>query len=75
MNDTELQAHVTAWVEDIFTNRRDLLVEFDRLRGTNLCLKGTELELQIDRASGRPKHDADLFVEFLKEIIVGRVQL
>lgn len=75
MNDTELQTYVTAWVADIFTNRRDLLAEFDRLKGTNLCLKGTALELQIDRASGRPKHDADLFVEFLKEIIVGRIQL
>lgn len=75
MTDDELRAAVTAFVHEIFTNQQDLLVEFDRLRGTNLCCRGTPLELQIDRASGRPKHDADLFVEFLKEIIIGRVQL
>lgn len=46
----------------------EFLAEFDRLRGTNLRLRGTALDLKIDVASGRLKRDAALLVEFLADL-------
>ena len=64
------------FVHDFLTSDdgRELLEEFDRLRGTNLSLKGTALELQIDQSSGRWEHDAKLFAEFFRECVLERIK-
>ena len=55
-----------------FANR-ELLAEFDRLRGTNLSLRGTAFELQIDFASGRFEGEMEKFVEFVRDCIWFRI--
>lgn len=52
---------------------KDLMAEFDRLKGCNLSLKGTGLDLQIDLHSGRLEKDVAEFVVFVKEIIWDRI--
>jgi len=47
---------------------KELIANFDRLRGTNLSLCGSPLELAIDKASGRLEHDLMLFLEFVIDI-------
>jgi hypothetical protein len=59
-------------VRSTFANR-ELLAEFDRLRGTNLSLRGTAFELQIDFASGRFEGEMQQFVEFVKECVWSRL--
>lgn len=54
-------------------NHPGLLEEFDRLRDTNLSLRGTALDLQIDLACNRLDHDLELFAEFVQEAIVERL--
>jgi hypothetical protein len=45
----------------------EFVKEFDRLCGTNLSHKGTGLDLEIDKASGRLDSDLKLFVKFVYE--------
>lgn len=52
---------------------RSLVAEFDRLNGTNLSLRGTGLDLQIDFASGRFEGEVKEFVEFVKECVWSRL--
>lgn len=47
---------------------QELVQEFDRLRGTNLSLRGTVLDLEIDRATGRFDHDVQAFLDFCKDL-------
>lgn len=54
-------------------NNRELLAEFDRLKGTNLSLRGTALDLKIDFASGRFEPEIEQFVEFMKECVWDRL--
>jgi hypothetical protein len=51
----------------------ELVTQFDRLNGTNLSLKGTGLDLEIDKASGRLDRDLKLFVEFVYECVWSRL--
>jgi hypothetical protein len=46
----------------------ELVREFDRLRGTNLSLRGSGLDLEIDRATGRLEHDFRVFLDFCKDL-------
>jgi hypothetical protein len=55
-------------VQHAATNK-DLLREYDRLSGTNLALRGTPLDIQIDLATGRIEAEIPAFVEFLYEAI------
>ncbi len=48
---------------------KELVKEFDRLNGTNLSLKGSGLDLEIDKASGRLEDDMKLFIEFVYEFV------
>lgn len=47
----------------------EMVKQFDRLRGTNLQLKGSPLELAVDDASGRLQSDVTLFSAFVYEYI------
>ncbi len=52
---------------------KELVAEFDRLNGTNLSLKGTNLDVQIDLACGRLELDVAKFVQFVKECVWDRI--
>jgi hypothetical protein len=53
----------------------DLLVEFDRLNGTNLSTfdKRKPIESMIDQATGRDEESMRKFVDFVYEFIWMRV--
>lgn len=57
---------------ECFSNK-DLLAEFDRLKGTNLSLKGTNFDLQVDFACGRFEGELQQFAEFVKECVWDRL--
>jgi len=59
-------------VRESFANK-DLVTEFDRLKGTNLSLRGTNLDIQIDLACGRLEQDVAEFVKFVKECVWDRL--
>lgn len=59
-------------VQECFANR-ELVKEFDRLTGSNLSLKGSGLDLQIDFGSGRFDGEAERFVEFVRECVWARL--
>lgn len=48
--------------------RPDLVLEFDRLYGTNLSRSGTALDLAVDDASGRFKSDLARFRQFTDDL-------
>ena len=50
---------------------KELLAEFDRLNGTNLCRRGSMLDRMVDESSGRYEADARLFADFVVEHIAG----
>ena len=52
---------------------KDLVANFDRLRGTNLSGKGSLIERQIDIASGRQENDLKLFAQFIVEFVMKRI--
>lgn len=51
-----------------------LLEEFDRLNGTNLCMKGTTIDRHIDAATGRVSDDINKFIKFVEECVVDRLK-
>lgn len=61
-----------ACVREAFA-QRELVVEFDRLSGSNLRQRGTPLDLEIDRASGRLDADAERFVAFVRDAVWFRL--
>ncbi len=48
---------------------RELLKEYDRLRGTNLSRKGSPIELAIDDSTGRTEEEFRAFAAFVLEYI------
>ena len=54
-------------------NNQELVKEFDRLRGTNLSLRGSPIEIEIDKSTGRLDHDLKLFVDFVWECVWRRL--
>jgi hypothetical protein len=52
---------------------KDLVAEFDRLTGSNLSMKGTGLDVNIDIASGRYEMDVKKFVQFVKDTVWDRM--
>jgi len=54
-------------------NERELVKEFDRLKGTNLSQAGRPIELLIDESTGRLEHDFSEFVEFVRDAIYERI--
>lgn len=59
-------------VRESFANK-DLVTEFDRLKGTNLSLRGTGLDIQIDLACGRLEQGVAEFVKFVEECVWDRM--
>lgn len=51
-----------------------LIEEFDRLNGTNLCMKGSAIELHIDSVTGKMSDDMAKFVKFVEECVVDRLK-
>lgn len=51
---------------------KELVSQYDRLKGTNLSLRGTGLDLAIDQASGRLESDIAGFVEFVWDVVFLR---
>ncbi len=45
--------------------RSPMVKEYDRLRGTNLSMKGAPLELMIDQATGRFENEVEDFIEWI----------
>ena len=52
----------------------DLLEEFDRLTGYDLCMRRSQLEQEIDKASGFLDAGIKAFVEFVTTCIYAHVQ-
>jgi hypothetical protein len=47
---------------------------FDRLLGTNLQRRGSGLEVEIDKATGRLDHELRLFAEFVRDYVYAPVR-
>lgn len=53
-------------------SNKELVGQYDRLKGTNLSLRGTGLDLAIDQASGRLESDLAGFVKFCWDVVLLR---
>lgn len=51
---------------------KELVHQYDRLKGTNLSLRGTGLDLAIDQVSGRLDSDLAGFMEFCWDVVFLR---
>jgi hypothetical protein len=51
----------------------ELVAQVDRLYGTNLQFKGAPIELAIDKATGRLKHDLEIFCRFVWNFVFTRI--
>jgi len=52
---------------------QELVANYDRLNGTNLCQNGSGLEVAIDMACGRQESEYRDFIEFCWEYIFTRL--
>lgn len=57
------------WVT-LCASNRELLAQYDRLRGTNLSRCGSPMDLLIDQATGRLEADALGFFEFCQDMFL-----
>jgi hypothetical protein len=53
---------------------RELVENFDRLYGANLCRRGAPLDLTIDEATGRQSADMERFCEFVFDFVYARME-
>lgn len=51
-----------------------LLAEFDRLKGTNLRLLGSPINIHVDIGSGRLANDVQKFVIFVHQCVWSRLK-
>jgi hypothetical protein len=51
----------------------DLIEQYDRLRGTNLGLNGSPLDLMVDATTGRSEADVAGFLAFVKDCVWDRL--
>lgn len=52
---------------------RELVENYDRLRGTNVGLRGSPLELMVDDATGRLESDVAGFLAFVEDCVWDRL--
>lgn len=50
-----------------------LVADFDRLRGTNVGLRGSPLEVAVDIGSGRLESEMALFLDFVRDCVWDRL--
>lgn len=53
----------------------ELVKEFDRLHGTNLCGRGSTIELMIDKTTGKLQNDINQFMQFVHDYIYKLVPI
>jgi len=54
-------------------NNKELVSNFDRLTGHNLSLRGSNLDLAIDKATGRLDSGLADFIDFVRDVIWNRL--
>ena len=59
--------HSTAWMNLCLSNK-ELMSEFDRLRGTNVSRTGSPITVMIDESTGRFAEDARAFFDFCLDL-------
>jgi hypothetical protein len=57
-------------LEECLANK-EMVAEFDRLHGTNVAQIGTQLDLAIDKATGRLEKDVKAFLDFSMEHVAA----
>ena len=62
----------TACLEDVIATP-EFVQNFDRLYGANLQLKGSPIDVAIDKACGRHDSDMEAFVDFVHDSIYLRL--
>jgi hypothetical protein len=63
------------WETVLYCAENKALVEqFDRLNKSNMALRGSSLELMIDKATGKQEQDIIDFIAFVDECIFQRVK-
>lgn len=50
-------------------SHRELIQEYDRMTGSNLSFRGTQMDLAVDKACGRQESEVPAFAEFVREYI------
>ena len=55
-------------------HNKEFIKNYDRLRGTNLSLTGSPIELEIDFSSGRMEKEVEGLCRFVMEEIIPRMQ-
>ncbi|KKM85251.1 hypothetical protein LCGC14_1291030 [marine sediment metagenome] len=58
---------------DYCAGNKEFIKQFDRLAGTNLSLKGTPIELMVDKSTGKQDADMRMFCDFVYEAIWSRL--
>lgn len=54
------------------TRNAELLKYFDQLHATNLSLRGSALELEIDKATGKMDQEIERFIHFCWDVVFTR---
>lgn len=54
---------------------KELVQQFDRLRGTNLMRIGKPIELAVDAATGKLDDDIRQFLQFVREFVYERIDI
>jgi hypothetical protein len=67
LTDEEKAAALKFWVMRCYSEP-GFVEAYDRLNGTNLAGKGTDLERMIDQACGRTEHEFNGFIEFCLDV-------
>lgn len=59
---------------DVAIGERELVENFDRLYGTNVCMRAAApIDLAVDEASGRRDADFERFCEFVFDFVYARL--
>jgi hypothetical protein len=53
-------------------NNRELIEQYDRLRGTNLSGNGSPIAVLVDQSTGKLEEEFRGFVEFVREDVYER---